>query len=94
MTFIRYTQGQKIGKPNNLKYVGATEPKSLDRIAKKKKKKKKKNKKKKKKNRQRSPMHEERRTLVFTITALFSHCKFQYHKHIRAEILLLWLFTK
>jgi hypothetical protein len=49
MTFIRYTQGQKIGKPNNLKYVGATEPKSLDRIAKKKKKKKKKNKKKKKK---------------------------------------------
>jgi len=31
---IRYTQNQKIGKPNNFKVFGAIKPKDLNRIAK------------------------------------------------------------
>ena len=34
ITFIRYTQDQKIGKPNNLKVFGANKPTGLNRMAK------------------------------------------------------------
>jgi hypothetical protein len=33
ITFIRYTQNLKIGKPNEFKCFGAIKPKGLDRIA-------------------------------------------------------------
>jgi hypothetical protein len=31
ITFFRYNQNQKIGKPNNLKVLGAIKPKGLKR---------------------------------------------------------------
>jgi hypothetical protein len=34
ITFIRYAQNRKVGKPNNLKVLRASKPKSLNRIAK------------------------------------------------------------
>jgi hypothetical protein len=34
ITFIRYTQNLKIGKPNNLKVLGAIQSKGLNRITK------------------------------------------------------------
>jgi hypothetical protein len=34
ITFIKYAQSRKIGKPNNLKVLGALKPKGLNRIAK------------------------------------------------------------
>jgi hypothetical protein len=34
ITYIRYAQNQKIGKPNNFKVLGVIKPKGLNRIAK------------------------------------------------------------
>ena len=34
ITFIRYAQNRKVGKPNNLKVLRASKPKGLNRIAK------------------------------------------------------------
>ena len=34
ITFIRYAQNRKIGKTNNLNFLGAIKPKGLNRIAK------------------------------------------------------------